>query len=244
MLNRVLAGVVDASRRHAVLVVLAGIVLAVLACAVAATHLGVTTDTDLMFSSSLPWRRNAIEMNKDFPQFHDLLVAVINAREPEEADATAAELADALSPDHVHFRSVRRPDASPYFQTNGLLFLDLPQLTAIMDQTIDAQPFLGQLVADPTARGLFSALALLGVGVTKGGADLTPYLGAIRGFHTVLADVLAGKPQPLSWQTLLGGGLSDLAGPYRFVLVQPRQNFDVLEPGGEATAVVRHAIAS
>ena len=34
---------------------------------------------------------------RTFPQFRDLLVAVIDAREPEEADATAAALADALA---------------------------------------------------------------------------------------------------------------------------------------------------
>jgi hopanoid biosynthesis associated RND transporter like protein HpnN len=243
MLNRLLAGLVDTSRRHALLVLLAGLLLAVIACGVAATRLGVSTDTDQMFSETLPWRRNAIEMNKDFPQFHDLLVAVIDAKEPEQADATADSLAEALSHDQVHFRSVRRPDASPYFEKNGLLFLDLPQLTAIMDRTIDAQPFLGQLVADPTARGLFSALALLGVGVTQAGTDLTPYQDAILAFHEVLADAVAGKPRPLSWQQLLGAGLSDLAGQYRFVLIQPRQNFGALEPGGAATAVVRHAVS-
>jgi hopanoid biosynthesis associated RND transporter like protein HpnN len=243
MLNRLLAGLVDTSRRHALLVMLAGFLLAVLACGVAATRLGVSTDTDQMFSQTLPWRRNAIEMAKDFPQFRDLLVAVIDAKEPEEAAATAAALTDVLSQDHVHFRTVRRPDASPYFDRNGLLFLDPPRLSAIMDRTIDAQPFLGQLVTDPTARGLFSALALLGVGVTKGGADLTPYLDAIGAFHDVLADAAAGKPRPLSWQKLLGSGLSDLAGKYRFVLIQPHQNFGALEPGGEATAVARHAIS-
>jgi uncharacterized protein len=243
MLNRLLAGLVDTSRRHALLVMFAGFLLAILACGVAATRLGVTTDTDQMFSSSLPWRRNAVEMSKDFPQFHGLLVAVIDAREPEEADATAASLTEVLSRDQTHFRSVRRPDASPYFDANGLLFLDLPQLTSIMDRTIDAQPFLGQLVADPTARGLFSALALLGVGVTKGAADLTPYLDAIRAFHEVLADAASGKPRPLSWQSLLGGGLSELAGKYRFVLIQPRQNFNTLQPGGEATHIVRDAIS-
>ena len=42
-----------------------------------------------------------------------------------------------------------------------------------------------------------------------------------------MADVLAGQPQPLSWQKLLGGGLSDLAGKYQFVLVQPKQDFGV-----------------
>ncbi len=243
MLNRLLAGVVGTSRRHALLVMLAGLLLAILAGGVAATRLGVSTDTDKMFSDTLAWRQNAIELNKDFPQFHDLLVAVIDAREPEEADATANALVEALSQDHVHFQTVRRPDASPYFDANGLLFLDLPQLTAIMDRTIDAQPFLGQLVADPTARGLFSALALLGVGVTNGGADLTPYLDAIRAFHEVLAEAADGKPRPLSWQKLLGAGLSDLAGKYRFVLFQVRQNFGALEPGGDATAIVRHTIS-
>jgi len=243
MLNRLLAGLVDTSRRHALLVMIAGIALAVLACGVAATHLGVTTDTDQMFSDKLPWRRNAIELNKDFPQFRDLLVAVIDAKEPEEADATAAALTEALSQDHTHFLSVRRPDSSPYFDKNGLLFLDLAQLTSVMDRTIDAQPFLGQLVADPTARGLFSALALLGVGVTKADTDLTPYLDPIRAFHSALADAEAGKPRPLSWQTLLGSGLADLAGQYHFVLIKPRQNFGALEPGGAATSVVRHAIS-
>ena len=62
-------------------------------------------------------------------------------------------------------------------------------------------------------------------------------------FHEVLADAASGKPRPLSWQKLLGAGLSDLAGKYRFVLIQPRQDFGSLEPGGAATAVVRHAIS-
>jgi len=243
MMNRLLAGLVDTSRRYALFVFVAALLLASLACVVAAKRLHVTTDTDQMFSQRLPWRQNAIELAKDFPQFRDLLVVVIDAREPEQAEATAAQLTETLSADHTHFVEVRRPDASPYFDTEGLLFLDMAQLTSVMDQTIDAQPFLGQLVADPTARGLFAALALIGVGVTQGSADLTPYLGPIRSFHEALAEVNAGHPRPLSWQTLLGSGLADLAGPYRFVLIKVRQNFGTLQPGGAATDTVRHAIS-
>ena len=81
------------------------------------------------------------------------------------------------------------------------------------------------------------------MGVTHGDADLTPYLEPISGFHQALADALAGHPQPLSWQSLLGGNLSQLAGPYRFVLVQPRQDYGSLEPGGDATKVMREDIA-
>ena len=243
MLTRLLVGLADFSRRNALAVVLACVVLAAFSTWVATHGLGISTDTDQMFSKNLPWRQRSIQFNREFPQFGDLLVAVIDARIPEEADATAAALAAKLSADHTHFISVRRPDNSPYLQKEGLLLLDTKQLSDLMDRTIDAQPFLGQLVADPTARGLFSALSLLGMGVTQADTDLTPYLGPIRGFHQALADALAGHPQPLSWQNLLGGNLSDLAGKYRFVLAQPRQDYGSLEPGGEATKVMREAIA-
>ena len=245
MLNRLIVGMADFSQRHALGVTLGGLLFAILAAFFAVSHLGVSTDTDLMFSPSLPWRQQAQELNKDFPQFNNLLVAVVDAKEPEEADATAAALADAVAKDHVHFDTVRRPDASPFLHREGLLFLDTKQLSDLMDRTIDAQPFLGQLVADPTARGLFSALSLLGMGVQKGDVDLSPYLVSLRAFHQSMADALAGHPQPLSWQLLLGGSsLTDLAGKYKFVLVQPKLDYGALQPGGEATAAMRQIIAN
>jgi uncharacterized protein len=244
MLIRLLVQVVDFSRRHALPVVGVGVLLAVFAGWFASNHLGVSTDTDLLFKDSLPWRQQAAEMNRDFPQFRDLLVAVVDARIPEEADETAAQLAAAVSADKAHFLTVRRPDANPFLEKEGLLFLPLKQLSGLMDQTIDAQPFLGQLVADPSARGLFAALSLLGMGVTHGDADLTPYLGPIKGFHQAMADALTGHPKPLSWEKLLGGDLSELAGPYHFVLVQPHQDFGALEPGGAATQAMRDIIAA
>lgn len=244
MLNRLIVGMAEFSRRHAPAVALGGLLLAAFSAWYATTHLGVTTDTDKMFSASLPWRQQSDDFNRDFPQFRDLLVAVIDAREPEQADATAAALTDALGKDHAHFNSVRRPDASPFLRKEGLLFLDKKQLSDLMDRTIDAQPFLGQLVADPTSRGLFSALSLLGMGVTKGDVDLSPYLASLRAFHQAMADALAGQPRALSWQALLGGELSDLAGRYTFVLAQPKLDFGALQPGGEATQAMRDVIAS
>jgi hopanoid biosynthesis associated RND transporter like protein HpnN len=245
MLNRLIVGMADFSQRHALGVTLGGLLFAILAAFFAVSHLGVSTDTDLMFSPSLPWRQQAQELNKDFPQFNNLLVAVVDAKEPEEADATAAALTDAVARDHVHFDTVRRPDASPFLHREGLLFLDTKQLGDLMDRTIDAQPFLGQLVADPTARGLLSALSLLGMGVQKGDVDLSPYLASLRAFHQSMADALAGHPQPLSWQLLLGGSsLTDLAGKYKFVLVQPKLDYGALQPGGEATDAMRQIIAN
>lgn len=238
-IQRLLVRLAEFSRRRAAAVVLAGVLLTILSVGYAAGHLGVTTDTDAMFSPSLPWRRAAMQFDREFPQFNNLLVVVINAAEPEEADATADALAARLRADPALFHDVVQPDRSPFLEKEGLLFLSAPKLTALMNSTIDAQPFIGQLVADPSARGLFSALALIGLGVQKGNVDLKPYAPALAAFHHALAASVAGHPQPLSWQTLLGGDLAKLAGRYRFVLVHPKLDYAALEPGGQATQAIR-----
>jgi hopanoid biosynthesis associated RND transporter like protein HpnN len=242
--QRLLVGLVDRCGRNALHVVLAGGLLAAFAGWYAAGHLRISTDTDLMFAESLPWRQRAMMFKSYFPQFQDLLVAVIDAREPEEAEATATALADALRQDHAHFLTVRRPDDSPFLKQEGLLFLDAHELESVLDRTIDAQPFIGELAKDPNARGLFAALGLLGTGVEQGQANLAPYQAALKGFHQAMADAIAGHPHPLSWTRLLGGELADLGGKYKFVLAQPKLDHTRLQPGGVATEAMRAAIAS
>ena len=243
MLPRLLARVVEQSRRRAVLVVLLGLALASVCVVLAAQRLGVSTDTDALFADTLAWRQRQLAWDREFPQFKNLIVAVVDAQQPEMAEATAAGLAAALKTDAGHFEAVTRPDASPYLAANGLLFLDEKSLSSLLDQTIDAQPFLGQLVADPSARGLFAALSLVAMGIERGQANLGAFAPALGAFHRTLAGALDGRAEPLSWQSLLAGPLIEQAGKYRFVLVQPRLDFAALEPGGAATKALRDAAA-
>ena len=179
-----------------------------------------------------------------FPQFTDTAGGGGGRRQPGgAADATAAGLLQALQ-GSPHIQTVRRPDASPFFDRNGLLFLEQPVLETLLNQTIDAQPFLGQLAADPSARGLFSALSLVGMGVERGQADLGSFAAALRAFDSTLRGALEGKPVPLSWERLLSGPVAELGGPYRFVLVQPKLDFGALAPGGAATQAMREAAAA
>ena len=241
-IQSLLARVAERSARNAARVVTAGLLIGVLAGVLSASRLGVTTDINGLFAASLPWKRRAAEFDRAFPQFSNLTVAVIDSSVPEEADATAAGLAAAMAND-PHVTRVTQPDASPYYEKNGFLFLDVKTLGPLLDKTIDAQPFLGQLVADPSARGLFAALSLIGVGVERGEADPAGFASSLDAFHATLAAAVAGKPEPLSWQTLLSGSLGDLAGPYRFVLFQPKLDYGSLEPGGAATRAIRDAAA-
>ena len=238
----ILRAVVARAARHAILVVVASLVLATAGALYARDHLGVTTNTDDLFSNKLAWKQREMRFDRLFPQFNDLLVAVVDARVPEEANATAAALAARLEADPAHIRTVRRPDDLPFFTTEGLLFLDTKTLTGFLDQLIDAQPFLGQLNADPSARGLLSALSLVALGVQHG-QSLQSFQVPLRGFEAALGAVAAGHARPLSWQDLLGGSLAAKAGRFRFVLVQPKLDYSSIAPGGGATAAIRQAAA-
>jgi hopanoid biosynthesis associated RND transporter like protein HpnN len=230
---------VGACVARARMVALTFLVAALASLGLAATQLKVSTDIGALFSMSLPWKQREAALKRDFPQFTGLIVAVIDARIPEEADATADALAQALAPDHAHFRSVREPEASPYLNQEGLLFLAPATLQAVLDQTVDAEPFLGQLSADPSARGLFAALGLIAEGARRGQLPGASFEPALRAFHAALEGALAGHAQPLSWQTLLAGPTADLAGPDRIVLLQPVLDFASVQPGGAATAAMR-----
>ena len=234
---------VAACARHRLVVIAIALLLSLGSLWATKTWLGVTTDTAGLFANNLDWKQRSEMLSHMFPQNSDVIVAVIDAHIPEEADATAAALANAFANDHTHFKSIRRPDDLPYLQRNAFLLVDQTDLEDLLNRTIDAQPFLGQLVADPSLRGLFSALSLVVQGIqhNQSIAGINP---ALAKFHQTLQSAIAGHAAPLSWQELLGGKLSDLSGRYRFVLFRPVLDFGLLEPGGEATKLVRQAAAA
>ncbi len=230
--------------RRAVLVVLLAALLSAGALLATRARLGVSTDTGKLFSASLPWKKRANVLIRDFPQHEDLLIAVISADIPEEAQETARQLDQALAAQTGLYNYVLQPDADPYLVRNGLLFLGVPALGKLLASTIDAQPFLGQLAADPSARGLFTALGLIGDGLARGQANLRGFQAPLHGFARTLDAAADGHPTPLSWQRLLAGSLSEQGGHYQFVITQPRLNFGSLAPGGAATDAMKRAIAS
>jgi hopanoid biosynthesis associated RND transporter like protein HpnN len=234
---------VAACARNRLRVLVIALVLA--ACSVFATYtwLGVTTDTGGMFAASLEWKKRSDAIAALFPQNDDLIVAVVDGRIPELADAAAADLANKLVDDREHFESVRRPDALPFLRHNAFLLVDKPVLQDVLDRTVDAQPFLGQLTADPSLRGLAQALGLVVQGIQHGQVS-AGFSAALGQFHESLAAAAAGHARPLSWQSLLGGKLSEQAGRFRFVILKPRLDYGALQPGGDASDAVRAAAGS
>ena len=228
---------------HRLAVMVMAVLLAGLSLYAAGTRLGVTTDTGQMFAASLPWKRDSAALAAAFPQQDGLLVAVVDGHIPEEAEATASALADKLRGNAKLFHEVTQPDSSDYLQRNAFLLIGLPDLSDLLDRTVDAQPFLGQLAADPSLRGLFAALTLVAEGAERGvsAAGLSP---AMAQFHAGLSAAADGHATPLSWETLLAGKLAQQAGRFRFVTVKPALDYSSLQPGGLASAEMRRIAAT
>jgi len=239
-----IARLVDASRRRAWLTTLAFTLLGALCLWFAAGHLGIDSDTDHLFSTSLPWRQQELAMDREFPQFNDVLVAVVRGATPEETDAAAGALAKALQTDHAHFRDVTRPDADPFFQHNGLLLLSGQDLDKLLDSLMNAQPLLGPLATEPSALGLLHGVSLMAEGVRIEHADLSTYRPALEQLRQVLDAAAVGHAVPLSWQTLLGPDVAGQTDPMRLVLIHPVMQAGALQPGLAATQALERIGAS
>jgi hypothetical protein len=122
-LSRLIVLIVSTARRFAWPTVIVLLALAVAGLVYTKDHLRMDSDTDHLFAASLPWRQAQIRENHDFPQFSNLLVAVVRAATPEEATETAAALNAGLQEDKANFIDSQYPAGSDFFAHEGLLLL-------------------------------------------------------------------------------------------------------------------------
>ncbi len=229
------------SSRYAWLVILGFLLAAIVSASYFTGHVVITTDTNQLMSSSLPWRQQERAIDLAFPQRVNRILVVIDAATPEAAVNAADALVNELSPRSDVIRTISRFDGGEFFERNGILFRSLDEVRRDTSDLISAQPFLGTLAADPTLRGVFRALSQSLEGVRLGKAkldDLSPALAAIADALEALAN---GKTAAFSWRTLITGRAAEPSELRRLVNIQPVLHFGDLQPAGKATAVIREA---
>jgi hopanoid biosynthesis associated RND transporter like protein HpnN len=232
---------VPLSSRYAWPVILGFLLAAIVSASYFAGHVVITTDTNKLMSSSLPWRQQERAIDLAFPQRLGRILVVIDAATPEAAVNAADALVTELSPRSDVIRTVSRFEGGEFFERNGILFRSLDEVRRDTSDLISAQPFLGTLAADPTLRGVFRALSQSLEGVRLGKAkldDLSPALAAIADALQALAN---GKTAAFSWRTLITGRAAEPAELRHFVNIQPVLDFGDLQRAGKATAVIREA---
>jgi uncharacterized protein len=206
---------------------------------VAVLRFQITTDTAELISPKVQWRQDEATLTRAFPQNSDLTVVVIDGATPELAEDAAARLSARLATETKTIATVRRPDGGDYFAREGLMLQSLDQVKSATSALISAQGFLGPLAADPSLRGVMTALQTLGQGVSSGATTLGAVDKPVKSLADALEKAARGQPAFFSWQALVsdGGGLS--APSRRFVLVQPKLVYGSLSPGGAAADVIR-----
>jgi hopanoid biosynthesis associated RND transporter like protein HpnN len=233
--------------RHARTVAVGILIVTVLTGFYVARNLDINTNDTDMLSAELPFRQNAIAVDKAFPQLSDNLVVVLDGRNPDRlADAADVLVAELRKHDAV-LGTVFDPASEPLFRKNGLLYKKPDELNKLLDRLIDAQPFLGRLWSDPTIVGLFGAIELV-LNESDGSnasaaADLFREIG-----KTIDAQVRAPSPLPqplptaMSWRRLFSDDAETGKLEFRSIILHPRLDYESLGPGGVAMDLVRDII--
>ncbi|MER2520002.1 MAG: MMPL family transporter [Bdellovibrionales bacterium] len=235
---------VTPSRKHPWAVALAALALTLALGWYAATHFKINTDVNQLLSPDLAWRQQEKAMEEAFPDKVDRLLAVIDGDTAERAESAAAALAKALEAQPTLFRQVERPDSIPYFRKNGVLLLKEESLGGILDQIVQAQPLLGVATSDPTLRGFFGMLDLMGEGYLQGQTGLDRIDRPMAVTADTVEAALAGNDRPLALQSMMGDGKLSLRDTRKFVLSRPVLDYAALEPGRAASDALRAAAKS
>jgi hopanoid biosynthesis associated RND transporter like protein HpnN len=181
-----------------------------------------------MISEKLPFRMDEKDFRQAFPRLSDNIVVVIDADTVEGAVSARKRLAARLRDERSLFRNVWEPGGGPFFEKNGLLYLDLEQLQKLSDKMAAVQPLLALLTEDLSLRNYFSVFDKVlerrkEIEIPRERMDTL-----FDGMRGAFDGVLLGRPRDMSWQLLMAGesGMPDQRR--QFVVVQPYFNSHTL----------------
>jgi hopanoid biosynthesis associated RND transporter like protein HpnN len=241
VLTRIIVSIVRFCTRHAWLVLLTGVALAAAAGFYSHKNFAINTDIATLISPDLDWRQREIAFEKAFPGRNDTILAVVEAPTPELARSAAAALESKLLPQTDKFISIRRPDAGPFFDTHGLLFLPTAEVAQQTGQLASAAPLFDILMDDPSIRGLTGVLEFGLAGVQRGQYSRDALTRPLNLVAETVEKVVANQPVAFSWRELANNEPLTAADRRALILIRPVLDFQALEPGGAATDAIRKA---
>ncbi len=215
-------------QRFDIWVVVLSVFLAVLALNYTINNLGMNTDTKDMLSAELAWRQLDLEYERNFPQYTDNILVVVESGTPDQALDGADRLYRQLLEEKELFKSVYYPNELSIFKDSALLFLDIDELQDLADNLATIQPFLGRLTQDQTLRGLFAMLEEA-IDAREDGDDIDIELLLTQINDAILA-THQQKPYRVSWHKLMSGEEDDETLYREFIILQPNLDYSNLLP--------------
>lgn len=204
-------------------------------------NLGINTDTSTLLSQDLPFQKNRIRWEKEFPQDADTILFVVESPTAEQTSIAANSLQNSLNANQQLFEFVYIPDDNDFLKQQGLLYLEIDELDDLATKLADAQPFIGHLSQNYHLRGLLDILGTALENTDSGlPLDLNPLLTEID--QSLLA-VQSQETHFLSWQKLLDVNQSSDRNTLRSIVsAKPIANFKNLQPAKESLDFAREII--
>ncbi len=242
----------DTARRSGALLLALFLAATLAAGWYAAMNLKVNTDTSQMLDPDLDFQKRATELREAFPEIKNDVIVVMRAPTLDEADAFAADLRARLLARTDSFGAVFAPAAEPFFQENGLLYLDTDELGARLSKLSQASSLIETLVAYPTAGAFLNTLAENDRLAERSelGQDALP---AIYAELAAVAEASAKAPEasdsrsvsrPFSWMGALTDTPPPAGGHQRLLYATPVLDFTRLQPARPALGALETEIAA
>jgi hopanoid biosynthesis associated RND transporter like protein HpnN len=234
--------IIEFCTRHALPVVVFGLLLALAAGIYAARNFAITSDINALLSPNLEWRKRELALEKAFSRFEQIIV-VVRAPTPELVGQATAALAERLAQQKDRFRSVTQPGGGEFFTRNGLLFKTPEELQRTLIPLTQAEPIIHDLATDQSLRGLVGGIENVLLGIRSGHVKLDDLTRVFTMAADTLDNATAGRPASFSWRALAQGHParpSDLRG---IIEVRAVLDYGALEPGHAATEAIRKAVA-
>ena len=230
---------VDISRRGAGWIVGGAILLSAVCLYYTATNLYLDTDTAKMLDPNLPYRQLDADFERTFPQLNELIVVVFESDTAERAEEAADEMATRLRETPMLYQSIYQPGKGPFFEKNGLLYLEIDDLWKVDERLTEAEPFLGTLSRDPSLRGLFSVLEqAFDEPLSSPNQELLKKI--FDGISEAIDAQREGQVSRPFWRKeLLDEAIQPKALYRSFILVKPQLDFTSLQVGGSGLTNIR-----
>lgn len=243
---RAVGAIGDRAAARPLLTLLLAALLVALAGWVTSRHIAVDTDSSGMLSDDLPHRQRELALNDAFPGLNARLVVVIDAPNADAADLFARRLKAGIERRSDVLEAPFAAALDPWFQRNGLLYMDDAELDSMLAKLSRAGPLLGTLAAEPTLSAFFASLA-------EGVVDADRIAGGEESLARVLAETdlairsrLEGRSRPVAFSTLFepeGEDGMEKGGVRRILTVVPRLDFTRFQPARPARDALSAAIA-
>lgn len=163
-------------------------------------------------------------LDQQFPGIEQTFLAIVSSNDPETARQQASALAATLAARKDLFLSAFVPGTGAFYDTNALLYHDLPDVSRRVSGFLQMEPLYQAMAASPDILGFAALVHEIGNAVEQGRSPPGLESMLLAAAASIEAQV-KGKPRPVRWLALAGLD-GEVQAKRWFVLATPKPGME------------------